>query len=63
MKRDFNGRWKQKKNEDFPGYYDWECPECKFIYSPLTDYQPFEEQYNYCPRCGAHLIKDDDDEV
>ena len=36
--------------------YIFECSECHEIYY-LNDGTPKEQQYNYCPNCGAKLCK------
>lgn len=55
MNKNPNGRW--KKIEDDDGYFDWECPECGWIYSRMDEYEPHSCGVNYCPHCGTRLIE------
>ena len=38
----------------------WECSECG-EYWLLNDGDPYENQFYYCPKCGAQMIGGDDD--
>ena len=53
-----NGHWKADTNKTYTECEDvWECSICGEPYYLETG-TPEDNQYNYCPNCGARLIHD-----
>ena len=39
-------------------YYTWECGNCGF--HPFKGFIPKEPNFNFCPFCGARMVKDNE---
>ena len=52
------GHWIEE-NDGWDGIY-WSCSECGESYT-FIDGTPEDNNYNYCPNCGAEMRKDGDD--
>ena len=42
--------------DGYPVFYEWKCSECGCVF------EDEEPTWNYCPHCGARMMKGDEDE-
>ena len=54
-----DGEWREVE-DDYGGVY-WECSNCEDAFF-LEVGTPKENNYNFCPSCGAYMRGCDDDE-
>ena len=55
-----HGRWIEREDMYY-GWNIWECSACREEFC-VEDGTPEDNEYNYCPNCGALMDKDGDGE-
>lgn len=54
------GHWIEKDGFDGDVYYD--CSECGESWTTI-DGTPWDNEWNYCPSCGARMVEPQESEV
>ena len=59
-----HGRWIKMTGMMPPEYHGhYECSECQWHMKGIRSSWMKEEEYNYCPNCGARMNQEDGDEI